>query len=151
MPFTAKTLATAALSNANTVTTRVTPRDARQASVAEWCKRCFGEDHAASVDQRGIRFLEEAVELYQAVNGDRAMAHKMVDYVFCREKGEPFQELGGVEVTTLALAAALGMSADAAGAAEVERVTSKPAAHFTERNRAKNEAGFDVTGGYPVG
>jgi hypothetical protein len=125
----------------------IAPRDDRQAKTADWCAAAFGEAHASSVPQRAVRFLEEAVELSQACGVDRAMAHQLVDYIFDRPPGEPFQELGGVGVTTLALANALGVSADQAEAAEVARVLAKPLKHFADRNAAKNAAGFDVTQG----
>ncbi len=60
--------------------------------------------------------------------------------------GDLRQELGGVGVTTLALAAAAGVDADCCELSEVHRVLSKPLEHFTARNAAKNEAGFGVEG-----
>jgi hypothetical protein len=125
-----------------------TARDDRQQQVAEWCAAAFGAEHQASVPQRGLRMLEEAIEAYQATNGDPAVAHKLIDYIFAKEPGELFQELGGLGVTTLALAAAAGMSADNAEQTEVERVLSKPLKHFWARNKVKNDAGFDATA-YP--
>lgn len=117
-------------------------RDQRQTTVADWCAAAFGTDQAASIKQRGIRLLEEAIEAYQATGADAAMAHKMVDYIFARPAGTIAQELGGVGVTTLALANAAGVSADECEAKEVARVLAKPLAHFTARNQAKNDAGF---------
>jgi len=117
-------------------------RDTRQKQVADWCAAAFGTDQAASIQQRGVRLLEEAVEVYQACGCDPAMAHKLVDYVFSRPPGTIQQELGGVGVTVLALANAAGISADKAESDEVARVLSKPLAHFTARNQAKNDAGF---------
>jgi NTP pyrophosphatase (non-canonical NTP hydrolase) len=117
-------------------------RDARQARVAEWCAAAFGIDQASSVEQRGLRLLEEAIEAYQAAGCNREQAHKLVDYVFARPPGKLAQELGGVGITTLALANACGASADAEEARELERVLSKPLAHFAARNQVKNDAGF---------
>lgn len=77
------------------------------------------------------------------------MAHRLIDHVFSKEAGEIGQELGGVGVTVLALAHAAGIDADAEEQREIARVRSKPLQWFWERNRAKNEAGFDVTGAYP--
>ncbi|HKT54524.1 MAG TPA: hypothetical protein VJP88_08725 [Caulobacteraceae bacterium] len=138
-------------------------RHSRQEKVARWVRDAFGLAHAQSTPQRAVRFLEEAIELNQAVfasayNDDaaaldqaRAMAHQLVDHVFDRPAGSIGQELGGVGVTVLALAAAAGYDADTCEIEEVLRVTSKPLAHFHARNEAKNAAGFDVTGGaYPT-
>ncbi len=119
-------------------------RDYRQAAVAAWCAAAFGQDHAASLPQRGIRLLEEAIEACQAAGGEREMAHKLVDYVFDRPPGSLHQELGGVGITTLALAAAAGDSADGAEADELMRILAKPIEHFTIRNEAKNAAGFNT-------
>lgn len=107
-----------------------------------WTRQAFGDEQATSLPQRGLRLLEEAIEAAQAAGVERAMALKLVDYVFDRPPGVLHQELGGVGVTTLALAAAAGLSADDEEEREVARVLAKPLKHFTERNEAKNAAGF---------
>jgi NTP pyrophosphatase (non-canonical NTP hydrolase) len=119
-------------------------RDARQKTVADWCAAAFGIDHASSLPQRGIRLVEEAIEAAQAAGCERAMVHKLVDYVFDRPAGTIAQELGGVGVTALALAQAAGLSADKCEADEVARVLAKPLEHFTARNQVKNAAGFNT-------
>lgn len=117
-------------------------RDGRQKIVADWCAAAFGADQAGNIEQRGIRLLEEAIELYQACGGSQAMAENLVAFIFRRPAGEIAQELGGVGVTALTLASAAGLSADLAEANEVARVLAKPLEHFAARNRAKNDAGF---------
>jgi NTP pyrophosphatase (non-canonical NTP hydrolase) len=117
-------------------------RNQRQSVIFEWGTKAFGADQMTSIPQRAARFLEEAIELAQACDLDKTMAHKLIDYIYDRPPGERRQELGGVGVTVMALAEALGESADECEAAEVERVLSKPTSHFTERNKAKNDAGF---------
>lgn len=117
-------------------------RDQRQAMVASWAELAFGRDEATSVPQRGLRLLEEAIEAFQACGGDEVIAHKLVKYVFGRDKGEVGQELGGVAVCVLALAAAANVSADEEECREISRVLSKPLREFTERNASKNAAGF---------
>lgn len=119
-------------------------RDDRQLSVADWCIAAFGREQAVSLAQRGIRLVEEAIEAAQASGCERDMVHKLVDYVFDRPVGELHQELGGVGVGALALAAAAGLSADECEAREVARILAKPLAHFAARNEAKNAAGFLV-------
>jgi hypothetical protein len=76
-------------------------------------------------------------------------AHKLIDYIYAKEPGKLFQELGGLGITVLALAAAAGLSADDAETTELNRVLSKPLAWFHARNKAKNDAGFDATA-YPA-
>lgn len=126
-------------------------RDQRQQQITDWARKAFGEEEATNLRQRGIRLLEEAIEAYQACCGvsgrdthDERKAHELVRYVFERPAGNVGQELGGVAVTALALAAAAGLSADEEECREINRVLSKPIAHFTQRNAKKNAAGFLV-------
>lgn len=134
----------AMLSSAPAAPGGVGTRDERQKCVADWCAAAFGAEHQASVPQRGLRMLEEAIETYQSINGSPEAAHKLIDYIYAKEPGKLFQELGGLGITVLALAAAAGVSADAAETAELNRVLSKPPAWFHARNKAKNDAGFDA-------
>lgn len=120
-----------------------TSRDARQAAVFAWAKAAFSVREATSLRQRGIRLLEEAIEAFQACDGAEDDARKLVAFVFARPVGEIGQELGGVAVTLLALAA--GLSAEQEEEREVNRVLSKRIEDFTKRNAAKNAAGFLVT------
>jgi len=124
---------------------RSLPRDQRQVMIADWARVAFGEAEATGIPQRGLRLLEEAIEAFQACGGDEAIAHKLVTYVFGRPPGTVGQELGGVAVTVLALAAAAGLSADEEECREVHRVLSKPVGEFTQRNASKNAAGFKMT------
>lgn len=120
-------------------------RDERQIRVADWCAAAFGNAHAASVPQRGIRLAEEAIEAAQSAGCDAAMVHKLVDHIFAKEPGKLNQEIGGVGITLLALAQSAAISADAEESRELDRVLSKPLAHFAARNQAKNDAGFNVS------
>lgn len=75
-----------------------------QSEVADWMLTCFGEEIAADRIERADRFIEEALELAQAIPGftvERARA--LVEYVFNRPVGEIWQEVGGVGVTLAAL------------------------------------------------
>lgn len=125
--------------------------DDLQIRVGEWAKKAFGVEEAGSKTQRGIRLLEEAIELYQACGADRVMAHRLVDFVFGRPPGDINQEIGGVGITLLALAEAVECNADEEIFAEAERIFAKPPQYFAERNAAKNAAGFRAVtaGGRP--
>lgn len=120
-------------------------RDQRQEMLATWAEQAFGRDEATSIPQRGIRLLEEAIEAFQACGGDEAIAHKLVSFVFARPPGTVGQELGGVAVTVLLLAAAAGLSADEEECREIHRVLSKPLSEFIKRNSDKNAAGFKIS------
>ena len=120
------------------------PRDQRQAMTSDWARAAFGDAEATGIPQRGLRLLEEAIEAFQACGGDEAMAHKLVSFVFARPPGAVGQELGGVAVTALLLAEAAGLLADEEECREIHRVLSKPLREFSERNAAKNAAGFKI-------
>lgn len=92
--------------------------------------------------QRGLRLLEEAAEAAQACGVASDQAGRVVDVVFSRPVGEIAQELGGVGVTTLALAAAAGVDADDCEHNEVVRVLTKDPEHFRRRNAEKNALGL---------
>ncbi len=117
-------------------------RQARQERVRAWAEAAFGAEQAASPTQRGIRLLEEATEAFQAVGGTAELAHHLVDFVFARPVGAIGQELGGVAVCTLLLAAAVGLSADSEERREIDRILAKPVEEFSARNAAKNAAGL---------
>lgn len=96
-----------------------------QARVKKWSLACFGEAIAMDKTERNHRFLEEALELVQALNCTASEAHQLVDYVFGRPVGEVRQELGGVMVTLAALCNANDLDRDIVGEHELERVWGK--------------------------
>lgn len=124
--------------------TPVSTRDQRQAEVQAWCVAAFGDHDALFVPQRGLRLVEEAIETAQACGCDPELLHRLIDHIYAKPVGDLPQELGGLGVTILALAAAAGISADAAEASEVARVRAKPLSHFAARNAVKTAAGFHV-------
>lgn len=117
-------------------------RDTRQETVYRWCAAAFGFDHATSIEQRGLRLAEEAIEAAQAGGCEAATLHSLIDYIYARPAGALRQELGGVGLCLLAMASAAEFSADDAERDECDRVLSKPLEFFANRNRVKNEAGF---------
>lgn len=119
-------------------------RDRRQAMIAAWAEMAFGRDEATALAHRGLRLLEEAIETFQACGGNAEIAKDLVEHVFDHAPGAIGQELGGVAVAVLALAAAAGLSADEEECREVHRVLSRPVGEFTLRNAAKNAAGFKM-------
>ena len=83
---------------------------------------CFGEKIASDMKERGHRFLEESLELYQSIGCTKEDAHTLVEYVFNRPKGHPYKEAGGVMVTLMALCNAAAIDCDKEAETELQRV-----------------------------
>lgn len=96
-----------------------------QARVEPWLMQCFGEMIAGDREERNHRFLEEALELVQALGATAAEAHQLVDYVFGRAVGEPGQEVGGVMVTLAALCLANDLDMHRLAETELARIWTK--------------------------
>ena len=104
-----------------------------QTRVGQWQPVCFSPEVSQNLTERNHRFLEESLELVQACGCTASEAHQLVDYVFGRAVGEPFQETGGVMVTLAALCLAHGMDMVDAGETELRRIWTK-----VEEIRAKH-------------
>ncbi|MCE0912015.1 MULTISPECIES: hypothetical protein [Pseudomonas] len=103
-----------------------------QSRVQPWLMECFGEMIAGDREERNHRFIEEALELVQALGATADEAHQLVDYVFGRAVGEPAQEVGGVMVTLAALCLANGLDMHQLAETELARIWTK-----VEQIRAK--------------
>lgn len=96
-----------------------------QTRAADWTRRCFGDAIANDKTERNHRFLEESLELLQANDCSRDDILRAVDYVFSRDKGEAYQEAGGVMVTLAALCAEAGLDMHTAGETELADIEQK--------------------------
>jgi hypothetical protein len=92
-----------------------------QSRVGKSCRDLFGLKVANNIETRCYRFLEEALELVQALGCTREAALKLVDYVYGRPKGVLNQEIGGTMVTLAALCEAVDRSMSVCGDIEIER------------------------------
>lgn len=106
-----------------------------QDRVKPWLITCFGENIANDKVERNHRFLEESLELVQALGCSKSEAHQLVDYVFGRPIGEPSQEVGGVMVTLAALCLSNQLSMHDDAETELKRIWTK-----VEQIRAKQAA-----------
>lgn len=106
-----------------------------QDRVRPWMLACFGEEISRDTAERNHRFLEEALELVQALGCERSEAHQLVEYVYGRDIGEPHQEVGGVMVTLAALCLANDLDMHVGGDGELARIWTK-----VEQIRAKQAA-----------
>jgi hypothetical protein len=100
-----------------------------------WLAAVFGPESLHDVEERGLRFLEEAMELVQALGVSKEQASGLVEQVFDKPEGEPVQELGGVTVTLSSLCAVAGL--DPASAFEIE-FSRCETPHIIEKIRAKH-------------
>jgi hypothetical protein len=96
-----------------------------QERARDWALECFGFYSMKNVLHRCYRFLEEALELVQSLGMSRKEAHQLVDYVFGRDKGDPWQEAGGVQLTLAALCTSTDIDMAKAGEMELARVWTK--------------------------
>lgn len=115
-------------------------RDLRQAATLGWVKRELLSDDGVAT--RARRMVEEALELAQSVGTSEEEARRVLEHVYSRPKGTPFQEVGGVTVTLMSLAEALGISVASAEIAEFVRIHSLPPGHFHARQKEKKDAGL---------
>jgi hypothetical protein len=106
-----------------------------QQRVEPWMRECFGDVIPFDKTERNHRFIEEALELVQACGATASECHQLVDYVFNRPVGYPYQESGGVMVTHAALCLANGLDMHQNGETELARIWTK-----IEAIRAKQAA-----------
>ncbi|WP_439449804.1 hypothetical protein [Stenotrophomonas sp. ATs4] len=116
-----------------------------QAGVSEWMDKCFLPSLYSNMTERGDRLLEEVLELLQAHGYDSARVPTLVNYVFGRPVGEPAQEVGGVMVTLAAYCSVAGLSMQADGQAELDRINQADViARIRAKQEAKNALHFDT-------
>lgn len=96
-------------------------RAKRQKELLDWSERCFGPT-ALHRRQRALRFLEEALELCQAMELTPADVETLSAYTFGRPVGTPRQEIGGVMITLYGLAERLGISVEEEELREFDRI-----------------------------
>jgi len=92
-----------------------------QRGCRNWVIDCMGEDAAKNKVERNFRFTEEAIELVQSCGCSKEDVLKIVDYVYGRPLGEPFQEVGGTMTTLASLCNAQGIDLGVAADTELSR------------------------------
>jgi hypothetical protein len=119
----------------------MTERQRRQEECAKWVRETFGEASLTNVQTRIARFMEEAIELAQAEDFPKERLHALVEFVYDRAKGVPFQEVGGVSTTLLSYCASVGIDADDAEDIELRRVQLLDPERFRRRQAEKDAIG----------
>lgn len=108
----------------------------------DWAVRAFGSEHVMDERVRGIRFVEEAVELAQVLGASKEKLIKVIDVVYSRPPGEIQNEIGGVMMTLAVLCYRFNLDPDKCFRDELQRVLQLPEDHFTKRNQAKIKLGL---------
>lgn len=122
----------------------MTERDFRQQLVGDWVTRTFGDQRSIHTKERATRLLEEALELAQCEGVSQELAERLLSHVYSRPPGDPFGELGGVQTTTLAYAAAAGYSADKVESEAIRVILGADRARMRERQECKADLGIGV-------
>ncbi|HEY4326128.1 MAG TPA: hypothetical protein VGN20_19215 [Mucilaginibacter sp.] len=106
-----------------------------QQRVQQWVTEAFGPKVANDKKERAYRFIEESIELVQSTGLTKEDVLTMVDYVFGRPAGEPYQEIGGVMVTLASLTEVQNLDLTECAEMELERAILK-----TDKIRAKQRS-----------
>jgi hypothetical protein len=96
-----------------------------QTRVAAWVFETFGDDLRHNKPTRDHRFMEEAIELYQALGHPIDRLWQVACDVYAKEPGDPKQELGGVQTTLAALSEGHGLDMVEARETELARMWTK--------------------------
>lgn len=96
-----------------------------QQRVQSWMLACFGPEISADKLERGDRLLEEVFELLQSGDYPRERVRALEEYTWSRPRGEPHQEVGGVQITLAAYCLAHGLDMHQAGEDELARIWTK--------------------------
>lgn len=111
-----------------------------QGEVLTWAVEAFGST-ARDPLERAARLVEEAIEVAQAEGLSPVIIKRIMDRVYSRPPGDLWQELGGLQVTALALAQNRGLELDSCARMEFQRVRSKPMGWWCRKHQEKIDAG----------
>jgi len=112
--------------------------------IQQWIIRNFGEKIFLDRQERGRRFIEEGLELCQALEVSKEDILRLVDRVYSNPVGDIQQELGGVGITLLGLTSAIGLDLAYYTKEELLRLESLPVSYWWARHVAKVEAGIST-------
>lgn len=115
--------------------------DLRPKQALQWATSMFGEV-ALDPRERTMRFVEEAIELAQAMGLDPETVLAIRDRVYSREQGLIRKEIGQCAMTLEVLAESIGMNANDEATREFARVQSIPREEWQRRHEAKQAIGI---------
>jgi len=112
-----------------------------QHTVWQWFLNVFPQKKYKRVKVRNQIFLEEALELVQSTGFKKKDCYKLIEYVYSRPKGRPYQEVGGVLVTLATLCEICGINMTRCGEVELERISSLEVIEkIRSKQKEKNDA-----------
>lgn len=111
-----------------------------QDQAVAWCREVFGADTLCDVNERAMLFVEESLELAQACGVSAEQAHRAVDYVFDRGRGEVEREVGGVMITLSALCEATRVRLWGSALIELDRIQDPAVIKRCQRRQAEKRA-----------
>lgn len=111
-----------------------------QKDVLDWVRNTFGQEYLND-RERALRFIEEALELVQAIGLSTVEVMAVLNHVYARPEGYYPQEMGGVMITLEALAEHLGVNLDEQSCSEWSRINGLPQSHFDAAAKRKQSAG----------
>lgn len=106
-----------------------------------WAEQTFGPI-ALNHEERALRFVEEAIELANALNVSHVALQAIVARVWNKSPGNVERELGQAQLTLELLSKAIGISADDEAMKEFYRIQSVPKEEWARRHAAKVAIGI---------
>ena len=110
-----------------------------QRDVLDWVRNTFGQKFLND-RERTLRFIEEALELVQAIGLPSSDVIAVIRHVYGRPNGDYAQEMGGVMITLEALAEHLGVDLEQQNCLEWDRINGLPQSHFDAASERKQNA-----------
>lgn len=121
--------------------TNPTAKWKEQKAAFAWALQTYGEQ-VRDRRYQGMRFLEEALELAQAMGLNRDDMLRLVDYVAERPTGAVYIEIGDARFTLDILGATVGVDVEEARRHCVARIAKLDPEKMREKDQGKIEAGL---------
>lgn len=112
-----------------------------QKRIRAWVESRLG-NKAMDNHERGMRSLEESLELAQALGVTSDEAALLIRFVFMNDPGEIKQEIGGCMMTLMAAAEGTGYLASECALAELSRIETLPPEKFRKRQEHNAKCGI---------
>lgn len=108
--------------------------NALQNKIDFWVKRCFGFQ---SLRIRSLRFLEESIELVQASDITYEDCLRILEQVYNKPKGDPFDEIGDVVLNLASLSSWYGEDIEKSGYSTLYKLFSSDDGEIRKKQSEK--------------